>query len=148
MWKNNNKRRKKGPHLNRGCPHKRMLASLQSTWAENTSYRCWIRKSCQQDCSLDFDKLVAWNKTCNKTPNDQQKMIDKRDRQGQNRILNYHCCKIHLSTRADGSTRKILWHPKLPYSLNFAIAKAFQKYPLSLFILDGDRWYLPPAVCN
>ena len=67
-------------HLNRGSPHKRMLVSPQNTWAENAWYRCWIRKSCQRDCSLDFDKLVAWYKTRNKTPDDQQKMINKRDR--------------------------------------------------------------------
>ena len=93
-------------HLSWGCPRKRMLVSPQNTLVDNIWCRC--RNSCQQDCSLDFDKLVAWNKTCNKTPNDQQKMIDKRDRQGQNRFLNLICCKIHLPTRGYGTTRKKL----------------------------------------
>ena len=49
-------------------PQNTLVAVVDIIWC-----RCWIRKSCQQDCSLDFDKLVAWYKRCNKTPNDQQK---------------------------------------------------------------------------
>ena len=94
------KKKEKESYLSRGSPHKLMLVSPQNIWAENASYRCWIRKSCQRDCSLDFDKLVAWYKTCNKAPNDQQKMIYKRDRQERNRIPSYRCCMINLHTRA------------------------------------------------
>ena len=58
-----------------------MLASPQNTLVDNIWSHCCMRNSCQRDCSL---KLVAWYKVCNKTPNDQPKIIDKRDRQGQN----------------------------------------------------------------
>ena len=61
-----------------------MLASPQNTLVDNIWSHCCMRNSCQRDCSL---KLVAWYKVCNKTPNDQPKMIDKRDRQGQNPAL-------------------------------------------------------------
>ena len=118
MCEKKKKRKKKESYLSRGSPHKRMLVSPQNIWAEKASYRCWIRKSCQRDCSLDFDKLVAWYKTCNKTPNDQQKMICKRDRQERNRIPSYGCCMIHLPTQGHESGKKS-WCAKLPYFLNF-----------------------------
>ena len=129
-------------HLNRGSPHKRMLVSPQNTWAENTSCRCWIRKSCQRDCSSDFDKLVPGYKTCNKTPIDEQNMIYKRDQQERNRFLSNRSCKIHLPTQEHGTTRKKTWCTKLSYSMN--VANAFQRYSLFLFITGA--WYLLPDV--
>ena len=91
-----------------------MLVSPQNTLVDNIWSRCCIRNSCQRDCSL---KLVAWYKVCNKTPNDQPKIIDKRDRQGQNPAFS----EFDLFARFTQKLR----YTKLPYSLNLAIAKAF-----------------------
>ena len=81
-------------YQSRGSQHIQMLLFPQNVWVENIWFRYSIRKSCRQGCSLGFDKLVACYKRCNKTPNDQQEMICKRDREERNRIQTSYCCMI------------------------------------------------------
>ena len=75
---------------------------------------CWVHKSCRQGCSLGFDKLVACYKRCNKTPNDQQEMICKRDREERNRIQTGYCCMILRSMWRQETISKKQWCIKLP----------------------------------
>ena len=65
--------------------------------------------------SLDFEKLVAWYKTCNKTQTDQQKMIYKRDRQERSSIPSNGCCMIRQPKRGLETTRKKKMKHNLAY---------------------------------
>ena len=108
------KRKNFTTYQSRGSQHTQMLLFPQNVWVENTWFRCWVHKICRQGCSLGFDKLVACYKRCNKTPNDQQEMICKRDREERNRIQTGYCCMILRSMWRQETISKKKWCIRLP----------------------------------